>query len=80
MVEDERNKAAGRARVARDSLDMGEVNIKEAEQSALADQALADFAAAEGIVLDRQAAVPAAADPVAAPAAPAKTMGPAQSA
>jgi phage shock protein A len=80
MVEDERNKAAGRARVARDSLDMGQVNIKEAEQNALADQALADFAAAEGIVLDRQAAAPAAADPVAAPAAPAKTMGPAQSA
>ncbi|MCK6486854.1 MAG: PspA/IM30 family protein [Planctomycetes bacterium] len=80
MVEDERNKAAGRARVARDSLDMGQVNIKEAEQQALADQALADFAAAEGIVLDRQAAAQAAADPVAAPAAPAKTMGPAQSA
>jgi phage shock protein A len=78
MVEDERNKAAGRARVARDSLDMGQVNIKEAEQQALADQALADFAAAEGIVLDRPAA-PAAAEP-AAPAAPAKSMGPAQSA
>lgn len=79
MVEDERNKAAGRARVARDSLDMGQVNIKEAEQQALADQALADFAASEGIVLDRQAA-PAAAEPAAAPAAPAKSMGPAQSA
>lgn len=79
MVEDERNKAAGRARVARDSLDMGQVNIKEAEQQALADQALADFAASEGIVLDRQAAA-AAAETAAAPAAPAKTMGPAQSA
>ncbi|MGQ0799794.1 MAG: PspA/IM30 family protein [Pseudomarimonas sp.] len=51
MVEEERNKAAGRARVARDSMDMSEVNIKEAEQTALADQALADFAAAEGISL-----------------------------
>ena len=51
MVEEERNKAAGRARVARDSMDMSEVNMKEAEQSALADQALADFAAAEGISL-----------------------------
>jgi len=48
MVEEERNKAAGRARVARDSLDMSEVNVKEAEMKALADQALADFAAAEG--------------------------------
>lgn len=52
MVEEERNKAAGRARVARDSMDMAEVNIKEAEQAALADQALADFAAKEGIALE----------------------------
>lgn len=58
MVEEERNKAAGRARVARDALDMGQVEIKEAEQKALADQALADFAAAEGISLQ---GVPAAA-------------------
>ena len=49
MVEEERNKAAGRARVARDSLDMSDVNVKEADMKALADQALADFAAAEGI-------------------------------
>ena len=52
MVEEERTKAAGRARVARDSLDMSEVNLKEAEMNALADQALADFAAAEGLSLD----------------------------
>jgi len=52
MVEEERTRAAGRARVARDSLDMSEVNLKEAEQKALADQALADFAASEGISLD----------------------------
>jgi phage shock protein A len=71
MVEDERTKAAGRARVARDSLDMSEVNIKEAEQSALADQALADFAAREGIAIDAGAALPSAAAPVAA-----KQMGP----
>ncbi len=56
MVEEERNKAAGRARVARDALDMGDINIKEAEQQALADQALADFAAAEGISLSGEAA------------------------
>jgi len=52
MVEEERNKAAGRARVARDSMDMSGVQLKEAEQNALAEQALADFAAKEGIALE----------------------------
>jgi hypothetical protein len=60
MVEEERGKAAGRARVARDSLDMGEVKVKEAEMNALADQALADFAAREGISLPGAEAAPAA--------------------
>jgi phage shock protein A len=61
MVEEERTKAAGRARVARDSLDMSEINVKETEMSALADQALADFAAAEGLSLgDEAAPTPAA--------------------
>lgn len=67
MVEEDREKAAGRVRVARDSMDMGQVQLKEAEQQALASQALAEFAAAEGL------AIPGA--PVAAP--PPKTMGPA---
>ena len=72
MVEEERQKAAGRARVARDTLDTSGVQVKEAEQKTLADQALADFAAKEGIALE-----PAA--PAAEAAAPstAKTMGPA---
>jgi phage shock protein A len=52
MVEEEREKAAGRARVARDSIVTGDIQIKEAEQKALADQALADFAAKEGLSLD----------------------------
>jgi phage shock protein A len=56
MVEEERNKAAGRARVAKDSIDMSQVDIKEAEMTALADQALADFAAREGITLKGEAA------------------------
>lgn len=56
MVEEERTKAAGKARVARDQLDMSGVMMKEQEQKALADQALADFAAAEGIVLEGGAA------------------------
>lgn len=51
MVEDERTKAAGRARVARDSVDLSGTVLKEAEQKAIADLALADFAAAEGIEL-----------------------------
>lgn len=49
MVEEEREKAAGRARVARDSLAGTEIAIKEEEHRALADQALADFEAREGI-------------------------------
>lgn len=52
MVEEERTKAAGRARVAKDSMDMSGIQLKEAEQNALADQALADFAAKEGIALE----------------------------
>jgi phage shock protein A len=70
MVEEERNKAAGRARVARDSMDMSGVQLKEAEQNALADQALADFAAKEGIALEPSTSSPSTSE------APAKTMGP----
>ncbi|HVY81546.1 MAG TPA: hypothetical protein VG994_11230, partial [Steroidobacteraceae bacterium] len=44
----------------RDALNMDEVNIKEAEMNALADQALADFAAREGITLPGAEAAPAA--------------------
>lgn len=65
MVEEERNKASGRARVARDALDMTDVNLKEAEMTALADQALADFAAAEGMTVEGTAA----------PAAASRSMG-----
>jgi phage shock protein A len=52
IVEEERTKAAGRARVARDSMDMAEINVKETEQKALADAALAEFAAQAGITLE----------------------------
>ena len=61
MVEEERTKAAGRARMARDSIDMSGVEVKEAELTALADQALADFAAKEGISLPGAAAAEPAA-------------------
>ena len=52
MVGEEREKAAGRARVARDSLNTTDFQMQEAEQHALADQALADFAASEGLALE----------------------------
>jgi phage shock protein A len=73
MVEEERTKAAGRARVAKDSMDMSGIQLKEAEQNALADQALADFAAKEGIALDP---APSTGAGTAAPEAPVKSMGP----
>lgn len=52
IVEEERTKAAGRARVAKDSLDLSEIVVQEAEQDALAEMALADFAAQAGIELE----------------------------
>lgn len=67
MVEDERTKAAGRARVARDQIDMSSINETAAEQDALAELALADFAAAEGIELES--------DSSASDDAPTKTTG-----
>ena len=72
MVEEEREKAAGRVRVARDTLDMGQVEVKEAEQKALADQALADFAAKEGIALEGASAASSNGE-----GSPVKSMGPA---
>ncbi len=72
MVETEREKAAGRVRVARDSLDVSSIQVKEQEQKALAEQALADFAAKEGIALDPVAPAPE----VTSTSTPVKTMGP----
>jgi len=68
MVTDEKEKASGRVRVARDSMNLQDVQLKESENRALADQALADFAASEGISIPGQAA----------PSGPAatRTMGP----
>jgi phage shock protein A len=51
MVEDERTKASGRARVARDSIDTSQFKAMGEEQKALEQMALADFAAAEGIAM-----------------------------
>jgi len=76
-VTERRDKAAGRARVASSSIDTSQVQLMEAEQAALADQALNEFAAAYG--LEVPATAPAEAD-AAAPAPPAKDMGPAEKA
>lgn len=70
MVEEEREKASGRARVAKDSLDTSSIVMKEAEQRALEDQALADFAALEGITLESNS------PPSATPEPTPKSMGP----
>jgi phage shock protein A len=70
MVEEEREKAAGRARIARDTLNTTDFQEKEEEQKALAEQALADFAAKEGLAIEPAAGTTASSEPV-------KSMGPA---
>jgi phage shock protein A len=74
MVQEEKSRASGRVRVAHDSLDSSGVLLKEAEQQALADQALADFAAREGIALSP--APMQSAQAAIAPPPPQKSMGP----
>lgn len=59
MVEEERTQAAGRVRVAKDTMSMADINMQEAEQKALAANALADFAAKEGIAIPGEAGSPA---------------------
>jgi phage shock protein A len=66
MVEEENMKAAGRARVARDSVDTGKFREQKAEREALEDLALADLAAELGV------AMPGAATSAAEPAAEVK--------
>ena len=51
MIQEERYRASGRVRVAVDGMDMHDIHLKEAEQKALADDALAEFEA-------KQAALP----------------------
>lgn len=67
-----RDQAAGRARVASSSIDTSKVELLEAEQEALADQALVEFAAAYGLDMPEEplAQAPAEETPVV------KDMGP----
>ena len=73
MVDEERSRASGRVRVAQGNLDVSTVQVREVEQKALADQALADFAAREGIALPAAPATQAVEQPESAR----KSMGPA---
>ena len=73
-LNERRDKAAGRARVAAGSVDLGDVQVKVEEQKALADQALTEFASAYG--LEMPAAEPAASSPAAPAPTPVKEMGP----
>ncbi len=68
-----RDKAAGRARVAASTVDTSKVELMEAEQQVLADQALTEFAAAYGLEMPPAAKGDATA---ASPPPPAKDMGP----
>jgi phage shock protein A len=72
-----RDKAAGRARVAKGSIDTTDVQLKANEQDALGQQALAEFAASYGLQMPASAAqaAPAAGD-AAAPPPVRKELGP----
>jgi phage shock protein A len=72
-LSERRDKAAGRARVAASSVDTSKVQLMEAEQQALADAALGEFAAAYGIEMPAEKAAEGAAAP---PPPAAKDMGP----
>ena len=73
IVEEERDKAAGRARVAKDSIDTSEIEVKAAEQDALEEMALADFAAEMGMAVEDES------DSGGTKTSTTKTMGPEES-
>ncbi len=75
-LNERRDQAAGRARVAKGTLDMTDVQLKEGEQKALADQALAEFASAYGLEMPAAPAPPATETAAAPPPPPLKEMGP----
>lgn len=58
MVNEERYRATGRARVAQDLIGNADLLFKEYEQKALAEQALRDFAAREGLSLEDKTTAP----------------------
>lgn len=54
MVREEKEKAKGRARVAKDSINTADLDQMETERAAMEELALADFAAEAGIVIDAE--------------------------
>jgi phage shock protein A len=56
MVREEKDRAKGRARVAKDSIDTSDLARMETERAALEELALADFAAQSGIVIEGESA------------------------
>ena len=54
LVEHERDMAAGKARIAGDAMDATSSELDEAQQKALAEQALTDFEASKGIASEEQ--------------------------
>lgn len=73
-LSERRDKAAGRARVAASTIDTSKVELMEAEQQALADAALGEFAAAYGIEMPAEKAAEGAV--VSPPPPAARDMGP----
>ena len=57
-LQERRDKAAGKARVAASSVDIKDVELKEAEQNALAEQALPEFESAYGFATPPPAQLP----------------------
>ena len=77
MVEEERTNAAGRLRVAQDSIDTTEIKSLADEQNAMEEMALADLAAEMGVTLESDA--PAASEGESADTEASKSMGPSDS-
>ncbi len=75
-LNERRDKAAGRARVASDGVDISEYELKEGEQAALAEQALSEFEMAFGF--EQKSAAPqaqASEAPAETPRQPVKELG-----
>jgi phage shock protein A len=70
-LNERRDKAAGRARVASSTIDVKDVELKEAEQAALGEQALREFETAYGFASPAQEETPGA--------QPQKELGPKES-
>lgn len=74
-LSERRDKAAGRARVASEGVDMQEVELKEAEQEAMAEMALTEFEAAYGFKTPESSTETPSDTPLPEPT-PQKEMGP----